>query len=243
MERFMDNFAEPQICGQVDSDFHPSITLGDDFIKQHVEFINRLFQEGGEKHERIGEHVIKQFFNDDRELASSRNPKKKTSYRKLVNDPDLDVSASTLNRCVRTAVQSRFLQKNGIDSDKLPYYIKLIILALRNDETKAELAREIIAKSLRASQIKNLIDKQRKVAGPMMEEQESKIEQIVRSFHAIREINIYPVLGELAKDQSAFAKLRTEAERLMELVAGLIREIDGNCITPDTLDVEHEKVA
>jgi len=220
---------------QVDLDIHLSVTPGDDLIKKQVEIINKLSQEGGEKNEEIGEYVLIHNFNNDHKAASSRNPKKVQSYRKLIEHPDLDVSASTLNRYVRVAIQSRFLKQKGETPGDLSYSQKFMLLGLRNDAAKVELAKKIVAESLSRPQVKALINEKRQKPKPKPEAKPvSKIDLIVGSFQALTELDINPIFGEIATNSAALGMLRWEAERLADWVDGLIRKL-GNCITSDTV--------
>jgi len=215
---------------RVDSDIHPTVTSDDDTIKKHVNAINRLFKEGAEKHEEMGEYALKNIFNNDPKQASSRDPGKGQSYRKVVDDPDLDVSPSTLNRSVRVAVQSRFLQDHGVDPTKLSHAQKRMLIALRNGKYKAELANDIIGKSLSRAQIDALI--RGKLGKPKPKAKEKSVSKIGQTFsgcQALTDIDISSVMDEIANDESARNNLREEATKVAEWAADLINKIDELC--------------
>ena len=217
------------------------IASGDDNLKKHVDTMNRLYQEGGEKLEELGEYALENDFNDDPKLTSSRDPEKRASLRKLVEHPDLDISPSTLNRCIRVAVQSRFLKEQGIDPTKLSHAKKRMLISLRNGKAKAEIAKKIIAESLSRSQIETLIPKKQKKHKPQPEEKPiSKFDQIIGSLQCIREVDINHAMDEISDNHEALAKLRKEAARVSEWAADLINKIDANCLTCDTAESGHE---
>jgi hypothetical protein len=241
-DKIMNDNDVTQIKTQVDLDSHPTLTSGEDILTKHVFIINGFSNDGGEAREQMGEYILKYCYNDDVELASSRKPNKGIGIRELAKDPDIEVSFTTLNRSVRTAVQSRFLKEHGVELSNLSYSTKLMLLVLRNDTVKAELAKKIEAESLSRSQVEAMVNEKRKKPKPkekLEEKPVSKIDQIVGSLQALREIDINPVMGEIAKDRAALDKLRGEAAKVAEWVAGLIREIGGNCATGDTVEAEN----
>jgi hypothetical protein len=231
----MENLAETQRDEQSDSGTHSIVLLGEDITKKHVDTINRLYQEGGEQLEKIGELVLRIGFNNDPKLASSHDPYKEQSYRKLVDHPDLEVSPSTLNRCLRVAVQDRVLQDNGIDSSKLSHAQKRMLIGQRNGKYKAELAKEIIENSLSRSEIEALIHKKSsKPKAKPKEKPASKLDQTFSGLQALIGIDTGSVITEISRDQKALAKLRDEAARVAKWAAELIRQIDANFVTFDT---------
>jgi hypothetical protein len=93
---------------------------------------------------KIGNHILEHFFNNDIKLASSRNPKKQTSFYKLCEREDLTVHSSRLGLMVRVASQERYLSDNTVDLTQLSYTHKTFLVKLENDIGKLDIAKKCI---------------------------------------------------------------------------------------------------
>jgi len=135
------------------SGIDPENVIGSPLFYMHVEasvkFINDKVAETVFRGSiEIGDYVLKNFFNDDIELASSQDPTKSASYNALCSHPDLAVSRQTLSNMVRVAAQERFLIANNVDVDKLGYRHRVELLKVENNDIKIDLARKCIEMSL-----------------------------------------------------------------------------------------------
>ena len=93
--------------------------VNDQLVESSVKFINeKIVETVLQGSIEIGDYVLKHFFNDDIELASSPDPYKAASYSALCCHPDLGVSRPTLSKMVRVAAQERFLIASNLDVDK-----------------------------------------------------------------------------------------------------------------------------
>ena len=140
----------------------PENVIGSPLFDMHVEasvkFINNKIAETVFRGSiEIGEYVLKYFFNDDVELASSLDPFKSASYSALCSHPDLAVSRTTLARMVRVAAQERFFIENNVDTDKLQYVHRIELIKLENDDKKLELVQTCIESSLTSRKLIPLI--------------------------------------------------------------------------------------
>jgi len=141
----------------------PENVFGSPLFDMHVEasvkFINDKVAETVFRGSiEIGEYVLKYFFNDDIELASSQDPTKSASYNALCIHPDLAVSRQTLSNMVRVAAQERFLIANNVDVDKLGYRHRVELLKVENNDIKTDLARKCIEMSLTVRKFVPLIN-------------------------------------------------------------------------------------
>jgi len=118
---------------------------GDDLVEQAVRFINEKANEtlyvGAIE---IGAYVLKHFYGDDAELASSRNPKKPISYQKLCSRPDLLVKPEGLGVMVRVAAQEKFFADHKLKVDSLTYSHKAELVKLDNDSDKIKLVKGLL---------------------------------------------------------------------------------------------------
>lgn len=110
----------------------------------------------------IGSWIFENFFDNDPELAASKNPKKAASYRELCLRDDLPISPSTLNRMVNVARQEQIFLDNGIDVNQLNYTHRLELLRIENKTAKLEKARKTIEESMSAKQLRNEVSEEKK---------------------------------------------------------------------------------
>jgi|GEM_PF-6807848 len=106
---------------------------------------------------QVGNYVLEMFFDNDPELASSKNPNKPVGYRNLCNHPDLAVSRTTLRNMVNVAIQETFLTANGIDPGELKYSYKVELLRLENGREKLKFARACIDLGMSLQDMKRAI--------------------------------------------------------------------------------------
>ena len=121
------------------------IVVDDQFIDQAVEHINEIANKttySGMM--EIGQYVLEKFFDNDIEKASSRNPRKPESYKKLTEREDLVVPLSSLSIAVRVAGQEKFLEDKKINIDKLTYTHKAELVRMGNDIKKTSLVKKCI---------------------------------------------------------------------------------------------------
>lgn len=79
----------------------------------------------------IGNYVLKEFFNDDPEEASSTNPRKEHSFLKLQKHPQLRMSRTKLQNAVGIAILKRNAGELDIEDFHVSYLVAL--LPLKND--------------------------------------------------------------------------------------------------------------
>ena len=92
----------------------------------------------------IGEYILKKFFDNDIKLASSRNPKKQTSFNALCARDDLSLDPTSLSGMVRVASQERFLSEKNVDTASLTYTHKKSLIKLENGNEKIKLIKSCI---------------------------------------------------------------------------------------------------
>src|SRR5271157_4781644 len=122
----------------------PSLT-----VKQMVEDINNICRasvNGGKL--QIGEYLLENIFKGNVKEASSKNPKKNTSYADLAKSPDLDLTDKELGICLRVAVLERILKKKSPELCDLMFSVKREIVKLPGVDKMLELAREAYSDGL-----------------------------------------------------------------------------------------------
>ena len=143
-----------------------------DNVEAAVQFINEKLNEYVYKGSiEIGNYVLKHFFDDSIELATSKKPNKPESYNNLCKSEALAVDAKQLSIMVRVASQEKFFIKEEIDTTGLSYTHKACLVKIFNENIKKSLIKDCIAnnwttktldekivKIIRPEHEKNLID-------------------------------------------------------------------------------------
>lgn len=109
----------------------------------------------------IGQYLLEHFFNNSIEDATSRNPQKRVSYRKLCEREDLLVHPGRLSEMVRVAAQEKFLTDSEINPEALSYTHKAELIKLPNDALKIGLANKTVAENLSTRALGELVDAER----------------------------------------------------------------------------------
>jgi len=185
---------------------------------ESVEFINEAYAEDTYKCAlKIGEYLLKKYYNDDIMLLQSRNPKKHESLRKLLRRKDLKVHPSTLSRMVHVTIQERFLIENRINTDGLNYQHRLEILKLKEEQDKIDMVLRIQNEKLSATDVERLISSTKAKEDPELDKRKlhlSIIKMMLSTTH-FRNINFRE--NKLKKLDSAIRKrLNQELDSAME---------------------------
>ena len=114
-------------------------------IDEAVKFINEKANETIYKGSiEIGEYILKEFFENDIELARSKNPRKEASFNKLCERGDLNVQPNRLGIMIRVASQERFLTEKEIDTSGLSYTHKASLVKIQDDKKKIKLIKQCL---------------------------------------------------------------------------------------------------
>lgn len=129
-----------------------------ELVEQAVAFINEKANEALYKYSiDIGNYLLEKFFDGDTAAASSRNPRKSTSYRALCKHPDLGPSPGALSVMLRVAAQEKLFEKNKLPVEKLSYSHKAELVTVFDDQTKVELFKEAVKKPLTVRQLQDRV--------------------------------------------------------------------------------------
>jgi hypothetical protein len=107
----------------------------------------------------IGDYILTNYFNDDPELAFSKESEKPISFSILCEHPALNVSRFKLANMVKVAAQERFFRSMDFTGSKLSYSHRLVLTRLPNDENKIDLARQCVAGNLTTRQFEYRVKK------------------------------------------------------------------------------------
>ena len=148
-EHLFEETAPTEVSTEANADIPPpAVTqqLPEVNIDQAVARINELANQTiYEGHTRIGEYVLQTFFNNDHQLAQSKNPfKTSPSYRTLCKREDLLISPANLNRSVRVAIQERFFQEKELDVQNLTFTHKAVLVRIPNNPEEVEFVRNLL---------------------------------------------------------------------------------------------------
>ena len=111
----------------------------------------------------IGEHVLKTFFGDDPERASSHSPNKNASFRMLTErcgTVDLPISKSFLQRAVGVAVMRRQLPEGATAYLQLPPSHQAELLPLQDPKRVEALAEKAVSKKMSVRDLRGRVAKE-----------------------------------------------------------------------------------
>jgi len=141
----------------------PDVVVDKETLDAAVEFINETANETIYKGSvKIGEYILKHIFNDDIKVATSRNPQKKESFRRLCERDDLNIHPNRLGLMVRVASQERFLVNKKVDIGLLTYTHKASLVKLDNNSKKISLIKKCIEKKMTTRGLDSEINKELK---------------------------------------------------------------------------------
>ena len=124
------------------------VVVDDKVIEDAVVFINEIANKTIYKGSiEIGEYILEHFFGNDIKLASSKNPKKPSSFNKLCERPDLVVHPNQLGLMVRVASQERYLTDNKVNTEGLSYTHKATLVKLDNTNKKIKTIEKCLEES------------------------------------------------------------------------------------------------
>ncbi|MGD9731489.1 MAG: hypothetical protein AB7U45_04835 [Desulfamplus sp.] len=209
-----------------------------DNVEAAVHFINEKLNEYVYKGSiEIGDYVLKHFFDNSIELATSRKPNKPESYNNLCASGALAVDAKQLSIMVRVAAQEKFFVEKEIDTTGLSYTHKACLVKIFDENIKKSLIKDCIAnnwttktldeaigKHLRPEHEKNLVD--------MTTNSLSKIE-IVSKF--LDDNNINDKITELdnmdKRAKKAYMKKVEQLKGKVDVSISKLQMLSSNCDT------------
>ena len=131
-------------------------TIDQNLIEGAVQFLNRATHASAvQLAVTVSEYIIDSFFGGDATLLSSKDPDKAASFRALCDHPQLQMSASTLNRLVRVGQQARHLPSDL--AENLTQAQHRALLAVPDPRHKQHLALEAVKHHWTAEQLSNKI--------------------------------------------------------------------------------------
>jgi hypothetical protein len=227
--------------------FSPEISGNDqELVERSVRFINDKANETLYKGAlEIGSYILKHFFNNDIVRASSKNPKKINSYKKLCRHRDLAVPYSTLTVMVRVAAQEKFLTDNQVDVSRLGYTHRANLIRLDNNAEKLALAQRCIAEGLSTRKLSELIKKKRQVLAAERKDEQANtaFQNIMKIERLIGRSEKSELITDIDKIRSMQAKtredLREKATALLEIMSQTTK--DCRKILKNLGKVEKEK--
>ena len=154
--------------------------VDDKKIDQAVTFINETANKTIYKGSiEIGEYILKEFFENDIELARSKNPRKDASFNKLCEREDLNIHPNRLGIMIRVASQERFLTEKEVDTSALSYTHKASLVKIQDDNKKIKLINKCIDNKWTTRELDDQINKTVK---KIQSDRDSSIIQITRKY-------------------------------------------------------------
>ena len=219
-----------------------TVAIDPALIDKSVEFINNALSKTIFKGSlEIGNYLLKNFFEDDIKLASSKNPHKPVSFQELCKRDDLGVHPSTLSRMVRVASQERYLIDGKANVDDLTYSHKLELIKLPNDKKKLKLVERCHNLKMSCRKLSENIFKTRQKKRGMIEP--SPLKLISNVDKLIEGTQIPTLLSKPDKLESMRPKTRTEirerTSNLLQKMTTITKECNALITTLD--DIEKKK--
>ncbi|MFC1857313.1 hypothetical protein ACFL9U_04705 [Thermodesulfobacteriota bacterium] len=194
----------------------------------------------------IGEYLLIHFFNNDIELATSKNAHKSLSFNALCNHPDIAASQSTLTRMVRVAAQERFFLSKRIDINRLSYSHRLELIKLENGDVKIELAWQCIRSSLSHRQLIPLVKQAREesittsiTSATLARKHISELEHLLDGSAAPAFLNDVNELKSIPQDTRE--KMRDVAVQLLNQIPLISRSYESLVRNLDRIKIELEE--
>lgn len=108
---------------------------------------------------KVGNHVIKTFFNNDIQEAMSKDPQKAVSYRDLQKNKELNISFNHLSLMVRIAAQEKLFPGKLEDTKLklLSYSHRVELLQVDEESKKIDLAKECVDDKLSVRDLRDKI--------------------------------------------------------------------------------------
>lgn len=193
--------------------------IGNPLIDEAVKFINEKKEALREAIAKptyqtfieIGNYILEKFFDNNIEVAVSKDQSKNTTFRALCDHQDIGFHFSTLNKMVHAAVQEKYFitQKEKLSKDtldKLTYTHRVSLIRLPNEENKIALVNKIVKEGMTTRNLEELVTKERnKLIGSDRE----STPRIFRHITELIEFIDYPDLSE-AISESNLKKLKIE---------------------------------
>ncbi len=201
-----------------------------------ISFINRMVSAKAlETALLIGNYILTNYFNDDLELAFSKDPVKPVSFNILCEHPALNVSRFKLANMVKVAAQERFFRSMDFNGSKLSYTHRLELTRLPNAENKIDLARQCVAENLTTRQFGYRV---KKIAMELDSEESGipKSDPPEKAFNALL-ISLDRLTGHAASLN--FESLADNIEQMLPHTKELLRNKIMTLI--DTMDVAEVK--
>lgn len=144
----------------------------------------------------VGQYLIKEFFDDDLELAKQKKSKKESSFFKVITKlkvpGERNPSKSWLYNAINLVVDSAALA-DFHSFGKLPLSSKLLLSGVKDEDRKKELADIACNENLSASQLRERINESKKG-------NETSLQRFLRNKKSIHECNTTDILTKFGID-------------------------------------------
>jgi hypothetical protein len=191
----------------------------DEFIDQAVKFINEKANEAVYNGSiEVGAFILKNFYDDDVQSATSRNPRKPISYSKLCQHPELTVKPETLGVMVRVAAQEKYFADENVNTGGLTYSHKAELAKLYNDQEKIDLVKDTLEEGWSVRQLKDEVYalRRRRIGEKPASDVRLVGHYVSRVVNTLTHFDYYPGM-DLFEDQS-------KRKNLLKLLKGKTRQ-------------------
>lgn len=201
-------------------------------IADAVEWINdKMLNSVHQTYLEIGNYVFEKFFGGDLEKLKSFNPYKPSSFKQLSERDDLLISKTNLHNSVRVAIQAKTLLPTIQAPERLSFTHQVVLLTLKNEAKKRQLAEKAIEKNLSSRELKKIVAEARQkeprsAAGrpalPSFVKSLTKIHAITASRECLAGLDQETLEGLEKNDVAA---LKTKAKEIIDKLTELLESL------------------
>lgn len=223
--------------------------IDETLISAAVKFINeKANQSIYAAYEAIGRYLLVQFYNNDIAQATSRSPKKSSSYRALCKREDLLFRPDQFSVMIRVAAQEDFFENNKVDSSQLTYTHKaeLVKMPIDNEEQRAsklDLVSRIVEEGLPTRKVHELIIEKLQKAKPLPESK-APMKLIATINELLKQDNLdkYDFTKDklLKLPENSRRKLRNDVAGAKDELSHFLEKCDSLLMVLDELDKKLE---
>lgn len=141
------------------------VTADNKLVDEAVAWIrNTAFESIRKTSVEVGDYILKKFFDDDIELARSKNPYKNASFRALADrcgTTDFPVSKTWLNNAVGVAIMTRQLPSTKSAFKALAPALQETLLPLKDPERVEKVAQKVVEGEYTVRQARKAVAQER----------------------------------------------------------------------------------
>jgi hypothetical protein len=183
-----------------------------------VEVINETVEVSQRFREEIGDLVLTHAFSNDLKLALSKNPHKAVSYKKICDNPELQVKPKDLGIWLRIAALNRILRDEDPDLLDLSISVKREIVKIDDAKKRLKLAKDAKDGNLSVREVRARVDEMLGISAKDGEIDFTIVKKLLNNPKRLNESGAERIAG-IFKNPKAIRDLLNKKERKQALEA------------------------